>query len=84
MEQAKKFEIKLETYLREQFMNWRRQNIDSFTSFNRFCNQIVKTILPEMERHSILKGHHYFTGQLTEIEKKILNELNPIYDVHKV
>lgn len=80
----KKFEIKLETYLREQFMNWRRQNIGSFTSFNRFCNQIVKTILPEMERHSVLKGHQYFTGQLTEIEKKIINELNPIYDVHKV
>ncbi|KAH9516236.1 Coiled-coil and C2 domain-containing protein 2A [Dermatophagoides farinae] len=82
---AKLFEIKVETYLREQFMSWRRHQTGSYTQFNRFCMQIIKQLLPELERHTVLiDGNRSYSSKLAELEDLIQRNLKQILDVYEM
>lgn len=83
---AKFIEVKVETHLREQFMAWRRHQTGSYTQFNRFCMQIVKPLLPELEKHTVLSvdGNRSYWNKLAELEERIQQNLKQIFDVHEV
>ena len=81
-------ESRLENYLRDQLMNWRRAQAATFTPFNRYCTQIVRRILPQLELHASLSstsGSLYSQSQqVISIEEALLQNLDEIGAVHSV
>lgn len=87
-EEVASLETRLDGYLREQFMNWRRQHTGSYTVFNRYCTQIIKQLLPKLEYHSAINGARNQqqppSTLLRQFEEDFIRECDEIYSIHKV
>lgn len=85
---ASNLETRLENYLREQLMAWRRQQAVTFTAFNRYCTQVIRRILPQLETHACLaatSGSVYSQQQqVAAIEEALLQELAEVHSVHSI
>lgn len=85
---ATNLESRLENYLREQLMSWRRQQAVTFTAFNRYCTQVIRRILPQLETHACLaatSGSMYSQAQqVAAIEEALFEELAQVHSVHSI
>lgn len=69
-------------------MAWRRQQAATFTPFNRYCQQIIRRLLPQLETHACLasgNGTVYSQQQqVLSLEEALIQELEKINAVHSI